>query len=86
MTPSRMNSVWDRVLRIRALRASAFHCSHNDDAIDCPMEVKPSPLVFIKLGGSLVTDKTKPETLREEVLDQIARWAIGLPFRVDMLC
>lgn len=68
------------------MRASAFHCIRSDDAIDCPMEVKPSPLVFIKLGGSLVTDKTKPETLREEVLDQIARWAISLPFRFDIFC
>lgn len=31
-------------------------------------------LVFIKLGGSLISDKTKPETLRGEVLDRIARY------------
>lgn len=79
-----MNFVWNRVLHIRALRASTSQYSHHDDAINCPMEAKPSPLVFIKLGGSLVTDKTKPETLREEVLDQIARWAISLPFHVDI--
>lgn len=79
-----MNFVGNRVLRVRALRASVFHCSHHDDAVNFLMEAKPSPLVFIKLGGSLVTDKTKPETLREEVLDQIARWAISLPFRVDI--
>lgn len=30
-------------------------------------------LVFIKLGGSLVSDKTKPETLRKDVLARIAR-------------
>lgn len=29
--------------------------------------------MFIKLGGSLISDKTKPETLRGEVLDRIAR-------------
>lgn len=31
-------------------------------------------LVFIKLGGSLVSDKTKPETLRADVLSRIARY------------
>lgn len=30
-------------------------------------------LVFIKLGGSLITDKTRPETVREEVMLRIAR-------------
>ncbi|CAM9192583.1 unnamed protein product [Scytosiphon promiscuus] len=32
-----------------------------------------SSIVFVKLGGSLISDKTKPETLRGEVLDRIAR-------------
>lgn len=31
-------------------------------------------LTFIKLGGSLVSDKTKEETLRREVLDRIVRY------------
>ena len=31
-------------------------------------------LVFIKLGGSLVSDKTKPEALRKDVLCRIARY------------
>lgn len=31
-------------------------------------------LMFIKLGGSLISDKTKPETLRQDVLDRIARY------------
>ena len=34
-------------------------------------------LVFIKLGGSLISDKTKPETLRGEVLDRIARCSLS---------
>lgn len=38
-------------------------------------------LVFIKLGGSLVSDKTKPETLRADVLARIARYP-----RVRVVC
>jgi isopentenyl phosphate kinase len=32
-----------------------------------------SELVFVKLGGSLLTDKTRPQALRAEVLDRLAR-------------
>ena len=31
-----------------------------------------APMVFLKLGGSLITDKTRPETARLDVLDQLA--------------
>ena len=31
-----------------------------------------APVVFIKLGGSLITDKTRPEIARVDVLDQLA--------------
>ncbi|MCB0245420.1 MAG: hypothetical protein KDI12_18545, partial [Anaerolineae bacterium] len=30
------------------------------------------PVVFLKLGGSLITDKTQPETAQLDVLDQLA--------------
>ncbi len=30
------------------------------------------PLVFVKLGGSLITDKTKPYTARPEVIARVA--------------
>lgn len=36
--------------------------------------VPAGPLLLIKLGGSLISDKTKPETLRQDVLDRIARY------------
>ena len=32
-----------------------------------------SELVFIKLGGSVITDKTQPETARPEVIQRLAR-------------
>ncbi|MEZ4734918.1 MAG: isopentenyl phosphate kinase [Caldilineaceae bacterium] len=32
----------------------------------------PNPLVFLKLGGSLITDKRQTETVREEVLWRLA--------------
>ena len=31
-----------------------------------------SDLIFLKLGGSLLTDKTSEETLRPDVLDRLA--------------
>lgn len=31
------------------------------------------PPIFLKLGGSLITDKTKPETIREDVLHRVAQ-------------
>ncbi len=31
-----------------------------------------APIVFLKLGGSLITDKTRPEAARLDVLDQLA--------------
>lgn len=31
-----------------------------------------APVVFLKLGGSLITDKTRPEIARVDVLDQLA--------------
>ncbi|CAM9157199.1 unnamed protein product [Pylaiella littoralis] len=37
------------------------------------MEEDRSRLVLLKLGGSLISDKTRPEALRGEVLDRIAR-------------
>jgi len=33
----------------------------------------PQPPIFLKLGGSLITDKTKPETIREDVLHRVAQ-------------
>ena len=32
-----------------------------------------TPLTLIKLGGSLITDKTSPRTLRRDVLDRLAQ-------------
>lgn len=32
-----------------------------------------TPLVFLKLGGSLITDKTRPFTARRDIIDQIAQ-------------
>lgn len=32
-----------------------------------------APVVFLKLGGSLITDKTRSETVRRDVLDRLAR-------------
>ncbi len=36
------------------------------------------PLVFLKLGGSLITDKTRPGKVRAEVLSRLAREIAGL--------
>lgn len=42
-------------------------------------------LVFLKLGGSLLTDKTRPQTLREDVLRRLAsEIAAALHERADM--
>jgi len=45
-----------------------------------------SDVVLLKLGGSLITDKARPETPRREVLARIAgeivRGAAGCPFRL----
>ncbi|MEO6192815.1 MAG: isopentenyl phosphate kinase [Thermoanaerobaculia bacterium] len=45
-----------------------------------------SEIVFIKLGGSLITDKARPETPRLEVISrlagEIARAARDIPFRL----
>jgi isopentenyl phosphate kinase len=41
----------------------------------------PSPTTFLKLGGSLITDKSEPRTVRQDVLDgiasEIAEWLEG---------
>lgn len=37
-----------------------------------PLLPDRDPVVFLKLGGSLITDKTRPETARLDVLDQLA--------------
>ncbi|MCB0200024.1 MAG: isopentenyl phosphate kinase family protein [Anaerolineae bacterium] len=37
-----------------------------------PSQPDREPVVFLKLGGSLITDKTRPETARLDVLDQLA--------------
>jgi isopentenyl phosphate kinase len=43
------------------------------------------PLVFLKLGGSLITDKTRPYTLRSEKLDALAaEIAAGLEKNADL--
>ncbi len=34
-------------------------------------ENRPAPVVLLKLGGSLLTDKTRPDTLRREVLERL---------------
>lgn len=60
----------------RGLGGRVGFCSPYEMAGDTPeggAGFPAGPLVFIKLGGSLVSDKTKPETLREDVLDRIAR-------------
>jgi isopentenyl phosphate kinase len=36
-----------------------------------------SNLVFCKLGGSIITDKTRPETVRQDVLARLARELAG---------
>lgn len=37
------------------------------------MKKAPSRLVFLKLGGSLITDKTTPQTARYDVISRLAR-------------
>ncbi|MEZ4771154.1 MAG: isopentenyl phosphate kinase [Caldilineales bacterium] len=37
-----------------------------------PSQPERGPVVFLKLGGSLITDKTRPETARLDVLDRLA--------------
>lgn len=36
------------------------------------MDKHSNPLVFLKLGGSLITEKTRPQTARLDVLDRLA--------------
>ncbi len=38
-----------------------------------PAEPAPRPVVLVKLGGSLITDKTRPDTPRPEVIRRLAR-------------
>lgn len=37
-----------------------------------PEHATPTPLTLVKLGGSLITDKTRPETARPEVIRRLA--------------
>lgn len=37
----------------------------------------PRPVVLVKLGGSLITDKTRPETARPDVIRRLARELSG---------
>ncbi len=56
-----------------ALPNSIMHCTARYSRPPATMDVSAGALVFIKLGGSLISDKTNPETLRGGVLDRIAR-------------
>ena len=36
-------------------------------------DTSPQPPIFLKLGGSLITDKTKAETIRHDVLQRVVQ-------------